>query len=83
MSGREGEQPATPEAQTGNAHTAPAPVGVARFWPVISGAAELALVVMLALGIVIAVDTWRTVRVGTPSEVDASEATREEDGSVG
>ena len=38
---------------------------------------------LVVLGIVIAVDTWRTVRVGTPSEVDASEATREEDGSVG
>jgi len=33
---------------------------------------------LVVLGVVIAVDTWRTVRVGTPSEVDASEATREE-----
>ena len=38
---------------------------------------------LVVLGIVIAVDTWRTVRVGTPSEVHASEATRKEDGSVG
>ena len=38
---------------------------------------------LVVLGVVIAVDTWRTVRVGTPSEVDASEATRKEDGSVG
>ena len=49
MSGREDEQSATPAAPTENAHTAPAPVGVARFWPVVSGAAALALVVMLAL----------------------------------
>ena len=35
----------------------------------------LALVV---LGIVIAVDTWRTARVGTPAQVAASEATAEE-----
>ncbi|MET4159046.1 phosphatase PAP2 family protein [Agromyces sp. PvR057] len=33
---------------------------------------------LAVLGIVIAVDTWRTVRVGTPAEVDASEADREE-----
>ena len=33
---------------------------------------------LVVLGIVIAVDTWRTVRVGTPAEVDASEASREE-----
>ncbi len=49
MSASEDEQPATPAAPTENAHTAPAPVGVARFWPVVSGAAALALVVMLAL----------------------------------
>ena len=49
MSGREDERPATPAAPTENAHTAPAPVRVARFWPVVSGAAALALVVMLAL----------------------------------
>ena len=49
MSASEDEQPATPAALTENAHTAPAPVGVARFWPVVSGAAALALVVMLAL----------------------------------
>jgi membrane-associated phospholipid phosphatase len=33
---------------------------------------------LVVLGIVIAVDTWRTVRVGTPAEVDASEADQEE-----
>lgn len=33
---------------------------------------------LVVLGIVIAVDTWRTVRVGTPAEVDASEADRDE-----
>ena len=33
---------------------------------------------LVVLGLVIAVDTWRTVRVGSPAEVDASEATREE-----
>ena len=49
MSASEDEQPAPPAAPTENAHTAPAPVGVARFWPVVSGAAALALVVMLAL----------------------------------
>jgi len=49
VSGREDERPATPAAPTENAHTAPAPVRVARFWPVVSGAAALALVVMLAL----------------------------------
>lgn len=49
MSGSEDEPPAAPAAPTENPHTAPAPVGVARFWPVVSGAAALALVVMLAL----------------------------------
>ncbi len=29
---------------------------------------------LVVLGLVIAVDTWRTVRVGTPAEVEASEA---------
>jgi membrane-associated phospholipid phosphatase len=33
---------------------------------------------LIVLGIVIAVDTWRTVRVGSPAEVAASEARREE-----
>jgi membrane-associated phospholipid phosphatase len=33
---------------------------------------------LVVLGIVIAVDTWRTVRVGTPAQVDASEADQEE-----
>ena len=33
---------------------------------------------LVVLGMVIAVDTWRTVRVGTPAQVDASEASREE-----
>jgi undecaprenyl-diphosphatase len=33
---------------------------------------------LIVLGIVIAVDTWRTVRVGSPAEVAASDATREE-----
>jgi membrane-associated phospholipid phosphatase len=33
---------------------------------------------LVVLGLVIAVDTWRTVRVGSPAEVDASEATRQE-----
>ena len=49
MSGREDEQAAPPAAPAESAHTAPSPVGVARFWPVVSGAAALALVVMLAL----------------------------------
>ena len=39
------------------------------------GSLSLSLVV---LGIVIAVDTWRTVRVGSPAEVAASDARREE-----
>jgi hypothetical protein len=32
---------------------------------------------------VIAVDTWRTVRVGTPEEVAASEAAAERPGNEG
>ncbi len=49
MSGSEDEQPAPAAAAGESPNSAPAPVGVARFWPVVSGAAALALVVMLAL----------------------------------
>ena len=52
MSGKEDEQAAPPAAPAESVNTAPAPVGVARFWPVVSGAAALALVAMLALVIV-------------------------------
>ena len=38
---------------------------------------------LVVLGIVIAVDTWRTVRVGTPDEVAASEAAAERPGNEG
>ncbi|HVL61652.1 MAG TPA: hypothetical protein VM430_09635 [Microbacterium sp.] len=49
MSGREGEQPAPVAAAGASPDSAPAPVSVARFWPVVSGGAALALVVVLAL----------------------------------
>jgi undecaprenyl-diphosphatase len=49
VSASEDEQSAAPAPPTENAHTAPAPVSVARFWPVVSGGAALALVVVLAL----------------------------------